>query len=119
MEGPVGFEPTTPGLKVRSSAYYVIYPKSTDVGPVFEDNMTTEEQAKAETAKQPERFDVRSHDIADDKREDLLRLFPEARTETLASSLPPSARQNATECNGMQHISGRFSRARRDRLHPF
>ena len=30
---------------------------------------------------QPERFDLRSHDIAEDKREELLRLFPEARTE--------------------------------------
>ena len=30
---------------------------------------------------QPERLDLRSHDIADDKREELLRLFPEVRTE--------------------------------------
>ncbi|MCH7938871.1 MAG: site-specific DNA-methyltransferase, partial [Candidatus Marinimicrobia bacterium] len=30
---------------------------------------------------QPEKFDLRSHDIADDKREELLRLFPEIRTE--------------------------------------
>jgi Adenine specific DNA methylase Mod len=30
---------------------------------------------------QPEPFDLRSHDIADDKRAELLRLFPEARTE--------------------------------------
>jgi adenine-specific DNA-methyltransferase len=30
---------------------------------------------------QPERLDLRSHDIAEDKRRELLRLFPEARTE--------------------------------------
>ncbi|MCJ7510366.1 MAG: site-specific DNA-methyltransferase, partial [Dehalococcoidia bacterium] len=30
---------------------------------------------------EPERFDLRSHDIPADKREELLRLFPEARTE--------------------------------------
>jgi adenine-specific DNA-methyltransferase len=29
----------------------------------------------------PEAFDLRSHDVADDKRAELLRLFPEARTE--------------------------------------
>ena len=34
-----------------------------------------------DTTEQPERFDLRSHDIAEDKREELLRLFPEARTE--------------------------------------
>jgi len=32
-------------------------------------------------AGEPERLDLRSHDIAADKREELLRLFPEARTE--------------------------------------
>ncbi|MCH8949315.1 MAG: hypothetical protein IIB87_02925 [Chloroflexi bacterium] len=30
---------------------------------------------------QPENLDLRSHDIAEDKREELLRLFPEIRTE--------------------------------------
>lgn len=30
---------------------------------------------------QPEKFDLRSHDIADDKKQELLRLFPEIRTE--------------------------------------
>ncbi|MGV8073428.1 MAG: site-specific DNA-methyltransferase [Syntrophobacteraceae bacterium] len=30
---------------------------------------------------EPEKFDLRSHDIADDKKEELLRLFPETRTE--------------------------------------
>ena len=30
---------------------------------------------------QPEPFDLRSHDVAEDKREQLLRLFPAARTE--------------------------------------
>jgi len=30
---------------------------------------------------QPERFDLRSHDVAEDKRKELVRLFPEARTE--------------------------------------
>src|SRR3989338_4237505 len=34
-----------------------------------------------DTTEQPERFDLRSHDIADDKRDELLRLFPEVRTE--------------------------------------
>src|SRR3989304_1637431 len=34
-----------------------------------------------DTTEQPERFDLRSHDIAEDKREELLRLFPEVRTE--------------------------------------
>ncbi len=33
------------------------------------------------TTPQPEPFDLRSHDVADDKRAELLRLFPEARTE--------------------------------------
>jgi hypothetical protein len=46
--------------------------------------------AKTKTAKidtteagpaQPEKFDLRSHDIAEDKRQELLRLFPEIRTE--------------------------------------
>lgn len=31
--------------------------------------------------KEPEKFDLRSHDIADDKQQALLRLFPEIRTE--------------------------------------
>ena len=31
--------------------------------------------------KQPEKFDLRSHHIAEDKRQELLRLFPEIRTE--------------------------------------
>jgi hypothetical protein len=30
---------------------------------------------------EPERLNLRSHDIPADKREELLRLFPEARTE--------------------------------------
>ena len=30
---------------------------------------------------QPEKLNLRSHDIADDKRQELLRLFPEVRTE--------------------------------------
>jgi adenine-specific DNA-methyltransferase len=30
---------------------------------------------------EPEKFDLRSHDIAEDKRQELLRLFPEIRTE--------------------------------------
>jgi len=30
---------------------------------------------------QPERFDLRSHDVAEDKRKELVRLFPEACTE--------------------------------------
>lgn len=30
---------------------------------------------------EPERLDLRSHDIAADKREELLRLFPDVRTE--------------------------------------
>ena len=30
---------------------------------------------------EPEKLDLRSHDIADDKRQELLRLFPEIRTE--------------------------------------
>ena len=30
---------------------------------------------------QPEKLDLRSQDIAEDKRQDLLRLFPEVRTE--------------------------------------
>src|SRR3989304_10054683 len=34
-----------------------------------------------DTPDHPERFDLRSHDIAEDKREELLRLFPEVRTE--------------------------------------
>ena len=33
------------------------------------------------TTAQPERFDLCSHDAAADKREELLRLFPEVRTE--------------------------------------
>jgi adenine-specific DNA-methyltransferase len=33
------------------------------------------------TTDQPEKLDLRSHDIAGDKREELLRLFPEVRTE--------------------------------------
>ena len=32
-------------------------------------------------ADQPDRLDVRSHDIGEDKRQELLRLFPEIRTE--------------------------------------
>lgn len=31
---------------------------------------------------QPEKLDLRSHDIAEDKRQELLRLFPEVRTES-------------------------------------
>ena len=30
---------------------------------------------------QPERLDLRSHDTTEDKRQELLRLFPEIRTE--------------------------------------
>ena len=30
---------------------------------------------------QPEKLDLRSHDIAEDKKQELLRLFPEIRTE--------------------------------------
>lgn len=30
---------------------------------------------------EPEKLDLRSHDIAEDKRQELLRLFPEVRTE--------------------------------------
>lgn len=33
------------------------------------------------TAEQPEKLDLGSHDIAEDKRQELLRLFPEIRTE--------------------------------------
>ena len=29
----------------------------------------------------PQKLDLRSHDIAEDKRQELLRLFPEIRTE--------------------------------------
>ncbi|HEX9728427.1 MAG TPA: hypothetical protein VGA37_07990 [Gemmatimonadales bacterium] len=32
-------------------------------------------------ALEPEKLDLRSHDIAEDRREELLRLFPEIRTE--------------------------------------
>lgn len=34
-----------------------------------------------ENKAQPEKFDLRSHDIVEDKRQELLRLFPEIRTE--------------------------------------
>ena len=39
------------------------------------------EEKTTEAAIEPERLDLRSYDIAADKREELLRLFPEARTE--------------------------------------
>lgn len=39
------------------------------------------DQSSNQSATQPERFDLRSHDIADDKQQALLRLFPEIRTE--------------------------------------
>lgn len=41
--------------------------------------MKTESQDMAD---QPEKLDLRSHDIAEDKRQELLRLFPEVRTES-------------------------------------
>lgn len=45
---------------------------------------------------QPDKLDLRSHDLAEDKRQELLRLFPEIRTEggqldfewPMADSLP-------------------------------
>lgn len=33
------------------------------------------------TDDQPDKLDLRSHDIAEDRRQELLRLFPETRTE--------------------------------------
>ncbi|HWP36419.1 MAG TPA: hypothetical protein VNL18_02585 [Gemmatimonadales bacterium] len=33
------------------------------------------------TTDQPEKLDLRSHEVAEDKRRELLRLFPEIRTE--------------------------------------
>ena len=41
----------------------------------------TKKPASTTDADQPERLDLRSHDIAADKMEELLRLFPEIRTE--------------------------------------
>ncbi len=43
--------------------------------------MTTDKQAPSNEGLEPVRLDLRSHDIAADKREELLRLFPEMRTE--------------------------------------
>lgn len=45
--------------------------------------MSTADANKADdvSGQEPERFDLRSHHIADDKQAELLRLFPEARTE--------------------------------------
>ena len=40
-----------------------------------------EEVAMTDKRRTPENFDLRSHDIAEDKRQELLRLFPEIRTE--------------------------------------
>ena len=50
------------------------------------------------------------------------------KANTTSTSVEPADRRlgewrfgapNATKCNGMQHIWRRFSRATRDRLHPF
>ena len=41
----------------------------------------SEPKADVKQASQPERLDLRSHDIAEDRRQELLRLFPEIRTE--------------------------------------
>lgn len=42
--------------------------------------------ADATTMHRPEKLDLRSHDIAEDTRQTLLRLFPEIRTEGGARS---------------------------------
>jgi len=41
----------------------------------------TEKKDAATLPAEPERLDLRSHDIAEDRRQDLLSLFPEIRTE--------------------------------------
>ena len=54
----------------------------------------------------PERLDLRSHDIAGDKREELLRLFPEARTEDGKIAFVPIMLAQGDECHVVNTASG-------------
>ena len=47
--------------------------------------------ADTTTLHPPEKLDLRSHDIAEDKRQALLRLFPEIRTEEPVREMQKSA----------------------------
>ena len=49
--------------------------------PILGNQRVSSPSGVAETQDFPERLDLRSHDVAEDRRRELLRLFPEVRTE--------------------------------------